>query len=222
MFEWLETSWAGDVDVSPGYLVMRLGASLVAGCVVAGIYRATRGAEAIAPSFVPTLILLSVLIAMVTQVVGNHVARAFSLVGALSIVRFRTVVETTHDIAFVIFAVVVGMAVGADHLLVAVIGSFFVGLAAWIFRPHRGRLRWSQGSSTLALRLGIGHGSNVLEPIFDRYLATHDLIACSTARQGSALDLTYRVQLRADGDPALVLNELNQIEGIQSVELRRD
>ena len=50
---------------------------------------------------------------MVSMVIGNEIARAFSLVGALSIVRFRTVVEDTRDTAFVIFAVVVGMALGA-------------------------------------------------------------------------------------------------------------
>ena len=50
--------------------------------------------------------LLSILIAMVTQVIGDNIARAFSLVGALSIVRFRTVVRDTQDTAYVIFAVV--------------------------------------------------------------------------------------------------------------------
>ena len=50
--------------------------------------------------------LLTILIAMVTMVIGNNMARAFGLVGALSIVRFRTVVEDTRDTAFVIFAVV--------------------------------------------------------------------------------------------------------------------
>ena len=66
--------------------------------------------------------LLSALIAMVAQVVGNNAALAFSLVGALSIVRFRTVVRDTEDTAFVIFAVVVGMSVGVHNLMVASIG----------------------------------------------------------------------------------------------------
>ncbi len=57
--------------------------------------------------------LLAVLIAMVTQVIGDNVALAFSLVGALAIVRFRTVVRDTQDTAFVMLSVVVGMAVGA-------------------------------------------------------------------------------------------------------------
>ena len=80
-----------------------------------------------AESFVVTLVLLTILIAMVTQVIGDNVARAFSLVGALSIVRFRTVVRDTQDTAYVIFAVAVGMAVGANHPLVALCGLVVVG-----------------------------------------------------------------------------------------------
>jgi len=70
----------------------------------------------------------------VTQVIGDNVARAFSLVGALSIVRFRTVVRDTQDTAYVIFAVVVGMAVGANDLWVSLIGIGVVGRRG-VFEP---------------------------------------------------------------------------------------
>ena len=72
---------------------------------------------------------------MVTQVIGDNVARAFSLVGALSIVRFRTVVRDTQDTAFVIFAVVVGMAVGARDLVWPASASSSIGAAAFLMRP---------------------------------------------------------------------------------------
>jgi hypothetical protein len=79
-------------------------------------------------------VLLAVLIAMVTEIIGDSVARAFSLVGALSIVRFRTVVRDTQDTAYVIFAVVVGMAIGASNPWVAVIGIAVVAAAAALTR----------------------------------------------------------------------------------------
>ena len=75
-------------------------------------------------------ILLTVLIAMVTLVIGNSVARAFGLVGALSIVRFRTVVDDTRDTAFVIFAVIVGMAIRAGVWLVPLTGIPLIGCLA--------------------------------------------------------------------------------------------
>src|SRR5580765_719942 len=116
------TTWA---DIS-----IRLAVAVLLGAGVAAVYRATRKASDVAPTFPVTLVLLSVLIAMSTQVIGDNIARAFSLVGALSIVRFRTVVRDTQDTAYVIFAVVIGMAVGAHNLTVALIGIVVVGIAA--------------------------------------------------------------------------------------------
>jgi Domain of unknown function (DUF4956) len=82
--------------------------------------------------FTTTLVLLTVLIAVVTQVVGDNVARAFSLVGALSIVRFRTVVRDTQDTAHVVFAVAVGMTTGASTVWVAIAGISVVAAVAFL------------------------------------------------------------------------------------------
>ena len=90
----------------PAEVLLRLVLAALLGGVVALVYRRSRFEPA--SSFTATLVLLSILIAMVTQVVGDNVARAFSLVGALSIVRFRTVVRDTQDTAYVIFAVAIG------------------------------------------------------------------------------------------------------------------
>ena len=123
-----------------GIVVIRLLAAMVFGAAIAFVYRRTRRVPA--SSFTITLVLLGILIAMVTQVIGNNVARAFSLVGALSIVRFRTVVRDTQDTAYVIAAVALGMAVGAGHFGVAITGLGILAVAAFamILRDseHRG------------------------------------------------------------------------------------
>src|SRR5207342_506102 len=115
--------------VSPSQVLVRLLLALLLGGVVALIYRAARRDVGVSRSFMTTLVLLAILIAMVTQVIGDNVARAFSLVGALSIVRFRTVVRDTQDTAYVIFAVAVGMAMGARNPWVGILGLAVVGLA---------------------------------------------------------------------------------------------
>ncbi|MCL6504191.1 MAG: DUF4956 domain-containing protein [Pirellulales bacterium] len=229
MPEWLQTlgmgpgvtSWEQAAQFALS-LVAHLGLACVLGWLVAAVYRLTRRGESVAHTFPPTLVLLTVLIAMVTQVIGDNVARAFSLVGALSIVRFRTVVEDTHDIAFVIFAVVVGMAVGANHLLVAFVGLAVVGTAAILVQPRRQAAAWSEADARLTVRLAAGlRPEDVLSPVFDRYLTRHELTSGSTGRQGAALDFTYRVRLRAGVSATELVEELNRREGIQSVELNR-
>src|SRR6266705_2027586 len=89
-------------------LLGRLSVAFAFGCAAAGMHYVTSrpGGRRTDRSLLVTLVLLAVLIALVTIVVGTNVARAFSLVGALSIIRFRTVVEDTRDTAFVIYAVV--------------------------------------------------------------------------------------------------------------------
>src|SRR4029078_12626198 len=115
-------------------MFVRLVLATLLGLAIAWIYRRARPADGEAESFGVTLVLLTVLIAMVTQVIGDNVARAFSLVGALSIVRFRTVVRDTQDTAYVIFAVAVGMSMGANHPSVALCGLTVVGVTALLLR----------------------------------------------------------------------------------------
>jgi len=125
------------VEKSAAHGAQVFGRMLIAailGYVVSWIYRRTRRRSEVVVTFPTTLVLLCALIAMVTQVIGESVARAFSLVGALSIVRFRTVVRDTQDTAYVIFAVAVGMAVGAQAPLVGVLGIIAVGTAAFLMR----------------------------------------------------------------------------------------
>ena len=122
MPEWLQSE-ASNVLVGWPTLLLRLGLAAVFGMIVAGVYGFTqRRPTGHAISLITTLILLTILVAMTTMVIGDSVARAFGLVGALSIVRFRTVVDDTRDTSFVIFAVVVGMALGAGNLLICLLG----------------------------------------------------------------------------------------------------
>ena len=83
MPDWFPTLLGSDSGVGWQMLAVRLALAAVFGLVVAAIYRGTRDTSRVAHSFPGTLVLLCVLIAMVTQVIGTNVALAFSLVGAL-------------------------------------------------------------------------------------------------------------------------------------------
>jgi len=176
--------------------------ALVLGGIVVFVYRKSRSPIEQTPSFPPTLLLMTVLIAMVTQVVGDNTARAFSLVGVLSIVRFRTVVRDTLDTVFVIFAVAVGMAVGADKLWVAGIGIVIVILALVIVKsaPH------NLGGTMTAYHLTVRAGSEkdvlgALEPLLDAHLLDRRLLSISSAKHGAAIDRSYEVHIKREHAP---------------------
>jgi len=224
MPEFLKEFVSGTPEVSPLEVTIRLVAGLVGGLIVSRIYRMTRPDLAIAPSFPRTLVLLAVLIAMVTEVIGDSVARAFSLVGALSIVRFRTVVRDTQDTAYVIFAVVVGMAVGTNNFVVAVIGIGIVGVAAFITVQ---RAKSSAGAAktapTFSLKVIVGLGMNLdtLSSAAGSHIESRELQSFRTVRQGAALEAEYIVRLRPGSTVADVVRTLNHLDGVQSVEIER-
>jgi Domain of unknown function (DUF4956) len=224
MPEFLKDFVSGVPAVSPLGLAIRLVAALLGGIIVSRIYRATRPDLAIAPSFPGTLVLLAVLIALATGVIGDSVARAFSLVGALSIVRFRTVVRDTQDTAYVIFAVVVGMAVGTNNFLAAVIGIGIVAVAAFI-TTQRPKSSAEQAEITpeFSLKVIVGLGTNLdtLSSAAGNHIESRRLQSFRTARQGAAFEAEYIVRLRPGSSVADVVRTLNQLEGVQSVGAER-
>jgi len=204
-------------------ILARLCVAAVFGGLVALIYRRTRNEVDITPTFPPTLVLLAILIAMVTQVIGESIAKAFSLVGALAIVRFRTVVRDTQDTAFVILSVVVGMAVGASALWVGVIGLSIVAVVAIVMKPPAtGDYIIGHLPLLVRIRIGLGHDAEaLLGSTLDIYFSHRRMESIETTKRGVSIDVAYEAKLREPGTPEQLVRALNLIDGVQSVRVER-
>jgi hypothetical protein len=204
-------------------ILIRLCLAALFGGLVALVYRRSRHDVDITPTFPPTLVLLAVLIAMVTQVIGDNVALAFSLVGALAIVRFRTVVRDTQDTAFVMLSVVVGMAVGARAPLVAVIGLALVAVVAIGMKPPAtGDYITGRLPLLVRIRIGLGHDAEtLLGGTLDVYFSHRRLQSIETAKHGVSIDVAYEAKLREPGTPEQLVRALNRLDGVQSVRVER-
>jgi hypothetical protein len=211
----------GDKLPEAEVLVTRVVLATALGFVVAGIHRLTVGRRDTSTALHTTLVLLSILIAVVTVVIGENTARAFGLVGALSIVRFRTVVNDTRDTAFVIFAVVVGMAVGAGDVILTLAAVPAVLVAALILARIEHNRGVDPASATLKVRIGLGQDpAAAVVPALARLAPAARLVAAETAKQGAMLELTYQFPLPDPAAAAALVNELSRVEGVQGVELR--
>jgi hypothetical protein len=219
MFDFLKT--VATPPISARDVLFRLLGALVLGWVVAFVYRRTRPRVQASASMQATLVLLAILIAAVTQVVGESPARAFSLVGALSIIRFRTIVQDTQDTAFVIFAVVMGMAAGAGAGWMAVIGLAVVSAAAFVMQTRETQTPTAAPGLMLRLRVGLGHDVDALvNTTLDAHLRSRRLLSMETARQGMAIDVAYEVQVRPDKTSESLVKALNRLDGVQNVQLQ--
>src|SRR5262245_54212562 len=110
----------------------RLGAAFGFGALIAVMHLFFRRHDDRPGGLSPTPVLLRVICSVVTVVIGGNTARAFGLVGALAIVRFRTSIGDTRDTAFVIFSVAVGMTLGSGYVTAAAVDLPVFALACVI------------------------------------------------------------------------------------------
>jgi hypothetical protein len=126
-------------------LVVALLSSTVLNLALAKLYTVTHGGYSYSKNFLQTIVLVGVTVTLIMVIIGSDIARAFALVGAMSIVRFRTPVKDSRDLVFVFAAIAVGMACGTQfHVFGAIFTAFLaailLGFHFWRFGelPHSG------------------------------------------------------------------------------------
>ena len=147
-------------------------------------------------SFVLTLVMLPTIIAIIILLVGSDVARAFSLAGVFSIIRFRTSMGDPKDIAYVFFAVAVGLALGVGFLGYAVL--FAIVLCAFMFvlcKMNFGIAKKALKTLRIMMPENLDY-SSVFDDIFIKYTESHSIKRTKTADLGSLYELTYDISLK--------------------------
>jgi len=196
-------------------IVINILVAFALGFFISWVYRRTHRGFSYSVSFVHTLMLLCMVTSLVMMVIGNSIARAFSLVGALSIIRFRTPVKDTRDTAFVFFALSIGMATGTGAHVIAIVGTAIISLIILII--HRFRLGEIKGSDFL-LRFRLRTSSdndNVYQDLFNKYLRKSTLINMTTLEQGTSMELAFSITFKQSHQQQQFLRELNVITGIE-------
>src|SRR5262249_6040438 len=125
----------------------------------------------------------------------------------------------TRDIAFVIFSVLSGMAVGGGYYWAPAFVTPLVLAATWVFRPAHIPSPASHG--LLTLRLAAGRPADQrIEDTLKKFVTDYHLMGLATAAGGSAFDASYSIQLPAADKFFALVNELGRIEGVQGVEVK--
>ena len=184
LFELLETSGG---DLSAETIVLRLVMSAVIAAFLFLSYRLSHSGSIYSAKFNVSLVALTVITTTVMIVIGNNIALSLGMVGALSIVRFRTAIKDSRDTIYIFWAIVVGICCGAGDYLVAAAGSAVVFLVLLLF----GRIR-SDNRALLILRAARINESRVESLIFQYYnhKAIHNIHSTGNGVAGSAAELS--------------------------------
>lgn len=115
--------------ISVGTLLTTLLLSFVLGLFVLVIYRVTFGGVSFSKSFALSLVMLSMVTALAILTVRSNVVLSLGMVGALSIVRFRTAIKDPMDTVFMFWSIVIGIITGAGYITVAILAALLLGRA---------------------------------------------------------------------------------------------
>ena len=151
-------------DLSAAVIAARLGVSVVIAAFLFLSYRLSHSGSVYSAKFNVSLAALTVITTTVMIVIGNNIALSLGMVGALSIVRFRTAIKDSRDTAYIFWAIVVGICCGAGDYITAAAGSGFVFLILLLF----GRIR-NDNRALLILRCARINEAKVESLIFQYY-----------------------------------------------------
>jgi uncharacterized membrane protein YhiD involved in acid resistance len=196
-------------------LVLSFGLSALIGYV----YKITHRGTSYTQSYVHTLVLMGMVVSTIMLIVGSNIARAFSLVGALSIIRFRNAVKETRDVGFIFFAMAVGMATGTKFYLLAVITTIMISLVILIMN----RFDWySRQSASQLVKIQVPNNAEfdtVFDSVFAKYTSTSELISVDSVHSGMLTELIYAVSLRKRATAQPFLTEIKKANGNNKVTL---
>ena len=178
--------------------------------IVGYIYRVTHQGASYSQTTVHTMVIMAVVVALVMMIIGSNIARAFSLVGALSIIRFRNAVKESRDVAFYFLAMAIGMACGTGFGNHAIL--FTLTVSAMIFFLARFDVG-AKSTSEALLRVQVAEEVDyrtVFDGVFFKAMGSADLLSVDSDGSGT-LELVYTVKLRKGQSEGAVLADLHQV-----------
>lgn len=199
-----------------------LAMALVCGLLVARFYRWVTHRASNAHAFVSALIALSMITCVVIMVIGNNLARAFGLVGAMSIIRFRTAVKDVRDIVFIFFSLAVGMASGVGLAGIALAGTVAIGLAMVVVEQAQGRTRRQRDYLLQISYSPDTAGEPPYAAALARHCRRHHLVNTQSETGSDALEVSFYVSLRSEDASGDLVSELRDLPQIDHVNLYFD
>jgi len=214
----LEGSSRFVADYSFESILLSLLLAFVLGQAIAWIYSWSHSGLSYSRSFTQSLVLMTMIVSLVMYVIGNSIITAFGLLGALALIRFRNVLKDTRDTVFVFVALVIGMAVGSQRFMTAIVGTIAMSLAAlYLNMTSFG----SQGrfDGYLTCRLATGLDRTEMSQLLHRFCRAIKQVSTRQSGEDEGAELVYQVGLRDRERVGELLAGLRGMQGVQHASL---
>ena len=185
-------------------VVVTMALALVLGCAIAWVYRRNYRGVMFSGNFALTLIMMTLITAPVVLCIRNSIALSMGMVGALSIVRFRTAVKDPLDTAYMFWALTTGILLGAGQFLLTVVAMVLIAIMMTVLVNIQSR---GVSSYLLVIRAG----AEAERPVAQLVSGIRVQKLKSKTVNGSSVEMTYEVRV---DKPDALLNRLNNSPGV--------
>jgi len=169
--------------------------------------------------FVLTLVMLPIIISIIIMLVGSNVARAFSLAGAFSIIRFRSSMGDPKDISYVFFTMAIGLALGTGLLGYAILFALMLCLIMLILsKINFGRKKNQPKLLKIMIPENIDY-QDTFDDIFEKYTTAHEMLRVRTSDLGSLFEVQYNILLKNDMNEKCMIDEIRCRNGNLTITL---
>ena len=205
----------------PNEIIFNLIISFFYGLLISFVYKKTHKGMSYSQSFMITNIFLSVIVCMVIMVIGNSISRAFALVGALSIIRFRTVIKDTKDIVYIFWSLAAGMACGTGSYFLALVSAVLITIIAYIlFKTNYGSIYKSEFILQFRYnKLNETESEASYLKKLSEFCSTHNLLNSEPSSDKKSLKLTYDIVLKEDMDSNKFVLEISNFTGVNEASI---
>lgn len=187
------------------------------GQLIAWVYVHTHAGISFSRSFTQSLVLITMVVALVMLVIGDNIVTAFGLIGALAIVRFRNVLKDTRDLVFVFLCLVVGMAVGSQRHGVAVLGTLaLLATCLYLQLTAFGTRTRLDGHLTLWVEAA---GAEGLDDVLYRFCRHVARLSVRGGGPNGESEHVFAVRLRDRSRHGELVEELRAVPGVGDVAL---
>lgn len=180
-------------------------AALILGIVIALVHIKT---SEYSKNFIITLSILPVLVQVVMFMVNGNLGTSVAVLGAFSLIRFRSIPGNSREITSVFFAMSIGLALGMGHILFAVIITLIVSTVIFILSKTS---FGEKNNNNRILKIDIPENLNYItafDEIFDKYLKEVNMYKVKTTNMGSMYELSYKIKLNDNSKEKEFIDEL--------------
>lgn len=195
--------------------------AMICGILIALLYKYTYKGLNYSASFTISLIMLAMITAIVIMVIGNNLARAFGMVGAMSIIRFRTAVKDAADIMFIFFSLSIGLAAGVKLYSVAFLGTLLVGLVYLVVTKFSFTLPQNREFLMQITARGDQISDNPFGEVMKIYCRRQKLVNVKTMGQepDELMEFSYYIKMKDEQKGNLLVSEIRRLAGVERVNL---